>query len=63
MSLVPVGKNTGRKRSLSDNERARLKKEKEKAFEAVKSTVAVPSRRGRMTHWSGRFLRRDDVEE
>jgi hypothetical protein len=31
MSLVPVGMNTGRKRSLSDNERARLKKEKEKS--------------------------------
>jgi hypothetical protein len=31
MSLVPVGKNTGRKRSLNENERARLKKEKEKS--------------------------------
>lgn len=31
MSLVPVGNKTGRKRSLGDNERARLKKEKEKA--------------------------------
>lgn len=31
MSLVPVAKRTGRKRSLNENERGKLKREKEKA--------------------------------
>jgi hypothetical protein len=31
MSLVPVERKSGRKRSLNENERARLKREKEKA--------------------------------